>query len=131
MNVIVKGSKIEGKSVFAARDFKKGEVVVKWSTCSTQFTEADIKRLPKGRRKHASHLGKGKWVLFRSPGKYMNHSCYPNTKAVKGTDVSVRPINKGDEITVDYISEKVPVGRMKCNCGSKNCKGIIKTDYYI
>ncbi len=128
-DVEVRKSKIHGKGVFALRDFKKGDVVVDWSSCSTPLTGADVKRLPENRRKYSSHIGKGKWVLFGSPGKYMNHSCDPNTKAVNGADVAVRQINRGDEITVDYISEKVPVGKMKCNCGSRKCKNIIKIKY--
>ncbi|MFH0814584.1 MAG: SET domain-containing protein-lysine N-methyltransferase [Candidatus Falkowbacteria bacterium] len=28
--IIIKKSKIQGKGVFAARDFKKGDIVIKW-----------------------------------------------------------------------------------------------------
>lgn len=30
-DIVAKKSRIEGKGVFAARNFKKGEIVVKWS----------------------------------------------------------------------------------------------------
>ncbi len=129
-NIVVKETKNKGRGVFALKDFKKGDVVVDWSTCSTILSEINVKRLPKNKKKYTSYLGKRKWVLFRSPGKYMNHSCDPNTKAIKGADVAVRPINKGEEITVDYIYEKVPVGKMKCICGSRNCKGYITSDFF-
>src|SRR3989338_7085928 len=103
-DIEVRNSKIHWKGVFALKDFKKGETVVDWFNCSTQLTKSQVNKLPKYKRKHISYLGNDKWVLFKSPGKYMNHSCDPNTKAVNGKDVAVRPINKGDEITVDYIS---------------------------
>jgi len=36
-----------------------------------------------------------------------------------------RDIKKGEEITGDY-AEEILTGEMKCNCGSKNCKKIIR-----
>src|SRR3989338_5012054 len=129
-NIVVKETKNKGKGVFALKDFKKGDVVVDLSTCSTILSEMNVKRLTKNNKKYISYLGKRKWVLFRSPGRYMNHSCDPNTKAIEGKDVAVRPINKGEEITVDYIYEKVPVGKMKCLCESRNCKGYVISDFF-
>jgi len=40
-DVLVKRSKIEGKGVFAKRNFKKGEVVIKWNT-DTILTKEEV-----------------------------------------------------------------------------------------
>ena len=127
-DVVIKKSKIHGKGVFAARDFKKGEIVIDWATCSNTLTKEEVDKVPKSQKRYVSYLGKGKYVFFKSPGKYVNHSCDSNTKPINGCDVAVRDIKKGEEITADYVREKVPGLNMKCKCGSKNCRGIIKTD---
>lgn len=41
----------------------------------------------------------------------------------------MRDIKAGEEITFDYVmcvTENKPFWKMKCLCGSKNCRGIIK-----
>jgi len=127
-NVVVKKSKIHGKGVFAARDFKKGEVVINWADCSETLAKKEMHALPAAKKKYVSYLGRGKYVLFKSPGKFVNHSCEANTKAINGRDVAVRNIRKGEEITANYIEEKGPGLSMRCNCGSKNCRGIITSE---
>ncbi len=125
-NVVVKKSKIQGKGVFAARNFKKGEVVIRWSTCSKVLSKEQLAKLPLSKKKCTSYFKNGKYILFSSLGKYVNHSCNSNTKAKNGGDVAVRAIRKGEEITADYVLEKVS-GSMNCCCGSKNCKKRIKS----
>lgn len=61
--------------------------------------------------------------------RFANHSCEPNavSKAV-GAKVylfAIRDINVGEEIVYDYRIRKVEGRRLKCDCGSKNCKGYI------
>lgn len=124
-NIIIKKSLIHGKGVFADRRFEKGETVIDWSTCSTTLTKADVQRLPKAQQRYVSYLGRGKWIKFRSPGKYVNHSCEANTTAIKGRDVANRNILRGEEITADYVVEKTPVSNLKCLCGTIKCIKII------
>jgi len=128
VDVVVKESKIHRKGVFATRDFKKGELVIDWSTCSTQLTREQVEKLSDTERKYVSLLKDDKYVLFKSPARYVNHSCDSNTKAKGGCDIAVRDIKEGEEVTADYVLEKVPGLHLKCNCGSKNCRGIIKID---
>jgi len=35
---------------------------------------------------------------------------------------------KGEEITADYAKDNAPNLNMECNCGSKNCKGIVRNN---
>ena len=126
MNVIVKESKIEGKGVFAARDFKKGEVVLDWSD-SLIFTPEQAKKLPEEDKKYI-YYDRNKRVLVKSPARFVNHSCDPNTFICNFCGIAKRDIKKGEEITEDYSKENNPDLKLECNCGSKNCKGIVKTD---
>ncbi len=63
-----------------------------------------------------------------SGAQYINHSCNPNLVAriVKGhiIYVTLRPIKRGEELTVDYHFDK-KVERVECKCGAENCRGTI------
>ncbi|MFH1588545.1 MAG: SET domain-containing protein-lysine N-methyltransferase [Candidatus Diapherotrites archaeon] len=126
MNVIVKESKIEGKGVFAARKFKKGETVLDWCD-SPILTSDEIKKIPEENKKYI-YYSKKNLILVKPPARFVNHSCNPNTFIQNFQGIAKRDIQKGEEITEDYSKENNPGFRMKCNCKSKNCKEIIKTD---
>lgn len=76
--------------------------------------------------KHYTSKENGKYFLFPSPERYVNHSCNENTNPKNKCDIAIKNIKKGEEITTDYKKDDVPNLNMRCNCGSKNCKGIIK-----
>ena len=122
-DIIVKKSKIHGKGVFADRDFKKGEVVIKYNL--KKLTEKEFKNLSEKEKHFTSKEGKG-YVLFLAPERYVNHSCDPNTNSINNCDIAIKNIKKGEEITGDYSKENIPGLNMKCNCGNKSCKRIIK-----
>lgn len=124
-NVIVKNSHIEGKGVFALRDFKEGEIVLNWDT-SHNLPKEIVDKMSNEEKKYISFLN-GKYVIMQEPEKYVNHSCEPNTTAKNFCDVVLRDIKKGEEITGDYTEELPPGTYMKCNCGSKKCKKIIRS----
>ncbi len=125
MNVIVKESIIEGRGVFAARNFKKGEIVLDWSD-SPILTQKQADNIPEIEKKFI-YYDKNKRILVKPPARFVNHSCNPNTFIYNSLGIASRDIKKGEEITEDYSKEKNPYLNMKCNCGSKKCKGIIKT----
>jgi SET domain-containing protein len=124
-DVVVKKSEIEGKGVFAARDFRKGEVVLKWDT-GTELTKKEVKKLPERERKRYVTYLHGKIILMKPPERYVNHSCNANTDPRNYCDVAVRDIKDGEEITSDYSKSCDPDFRMKCNCGSEKCRKIIR-----
>jgi len=120
--IIIKKSSIDGKGVFANKDFKKGKIILEWNLSKTLTKE----QAEKNKNKDYITFLKGKYVLMQSPEKYINHSCNANTFAKNFCDIAKRNIKKGEEITANYI-EEVPKGFfMKCNCKSKNCKGFIR-----
>jgi uncharacterized protein len=74
--------------------------------------------------------------LYISPagriGDFLNHSCEPNAKVVKKNNrlfiVAVSLIPEGQEVTIDYstIIASDDSWDMKCNCGTKSCRGLVK-----
>lgn len=122
-DVVVKKSGIDGKGVFACRDFRKGEVVVKWDV-SRELTLEEVEALPEAERKYVEHF-KGKHILMQGPARFVNHSCNANTLAKDFCDVAIRDIKKGEEITTDYSKTMEKNAVMKCQCGSKNCRKVI------
>jgi SET domain-containing protein len=123
MDITIENSKIHGRGVFANRDFKKGEVVFKWNP--KELSEEELTNLPKEDKKHVITINEIKY-LMQSPEKYVNHSCEPNTNVDKlhFCDVAIKDIKKGEEITSDYWEDPYHP-KMKCNCGSKKCRGFI------
>ena len=122
-DVIVKESKIDGKGVFADRDFTKGEIVTKWN-CSKTLTKTEAENASEEDKSYITFV-KGRYTLLQPPEKYVNHSCNPNTTVKDFCDVAIRDITKGEEITGDYSEDSPPDFVMQCNCGSKNCRGTI------
>jgi len=123
VDVIVEESDVEGKGVFALRDFKKGEVVLDWSS-SPVLTQEEIKRLSAEQEKFVYYLGNG-GILVNPPARFVNHSCDPNTFIRGFFGIAKRGIKKGEEITEDYLLEDNPNLYFACKCRSNKCRGII------
>lgn len=121
-----------GKAVYAARDYKKGGVIVMF--------EGEIisrKDLPKDLSGHLT--GQNDRYTQISPTKYMgpsnaiddyiNHSCDPNAGLAFADFgvlmVAIKPIKKGEEITWDYSTTINDSWTMKCDCRTKKCRKII------
>lgn len=124
-DIIIKDSKIHGKGIFANREFKKGEIVIKYDTSDT-ISEEELKKVPDNKKENVGVSKDGKLFFQKAPAKYVNHSCDANTTSEDDCDVAIRDIKKGEEITSDYSKDSPPGFNMKCECGSKNCRRIIK-----
>lgn len=63
-----------------------------------------------------------------SGAEIINHSCNPNLRTDKEDDrlfiASLRPITKGEELTLDYNLER-DGAIVPCSCGAANCRGTI------
>ncbi len=120
-NIIIKKSKISGKGVFALRDFEKGEVVLRWNPKPIKKSEMELLSV---REKNCVIPFSGRYFIMQSPERYINHSCEANTTVKDNSDVAIREIKKGEEITSDYIKTKGG-SSFECKCGSKKCRKII------
>ena len=122
-DVIFKKSRIHGKGVFAARDFKKGEVVISWST-HAELSKEEAERLSEGKQ-NISYI-KGKYTQVPPEGR-VNHSCNPNVYLDRNFHyIAKKDIRKNEEVVADYRKESEPGFEMVCRCGSKNCRRLIK-----
>ena len=99
-DVIVKNSKVQGKGVFAARDFKKGEIVLDWGDSQILNLE-QIKKILHKDKKYI-YYGENKYILVKPPARFVNHSCNPNTFIKDFKGIAKRKIQKDEEITEDY-----------------------------
>lgn len=63
-----------------------------------------------------------------SGAELINHSCQPNlvTRIIRGhiLYMSLRPIHKGEELTVDYNYDDTDE-TVRCGCGAPKCRGTI------
>lgn len=125
-DVEVKDSEIQGLGVFATRDFKKGEVVLKWDL-SNQISKEEYERLS-NKEKIYVVFDEGKFFVMQEPYKFVNHSCKSNTRSKNFCDIAIKDIKKGEEITSNYNDDAPPNGvKVKCQCDCDNCVGYIKS----
>jgi len=117
-DIIIKKSKIHGRGVFANRDFKKGEIVLKWDISRT-IPEKEFRMLSEQEKIYTSFTEKGRYFMMQSPAKYVNSSCQSNTTVKNFCDIAIKNIKKGDEITSNYFGSEYL--KEKCNCGSEGC----------
>lgn len=103
-NVRIGKGKLNGKGVYAARNFKIGEVVMLYNLKKLSQLEFNI--LPKDEKKFV-HSFYGEIYLFPEPPRYTNHSSRPNTESdfKKMCDRAIVEIKKGDMITTNSTLE--------------------------
>lgn len=124
--VVIKESLIDGKGVFASRNFKQGEVILHWDT--TQIIDkGELKKLDEEENKYIT-LVNGRYTKMQEPEKFVNHSCDPNTSIKDFCDVALRDISEGEEVTSDYTDSLPSNTVIQCSCGSENCKTVIKSE---
>jgi SET domain-containing protein len=122
-------SKIHGRGVYADQDIPPNRKVI-------EYTGEKITKKEARKRRHTPYLFvlSHRWMLDGavngSGAELVNHSCAPNlvTRIFKGRIIymSLRPIRKGEELTVDYNYDDTDE-TMRCICGAPSCRGIINT----
>lgn len=136
-NLVVKKAGKKGKGVFALRNFKEGDVILHVDLTKNKniVSKEDVPKLSKEDRNHTTYIGRGKYLIDYSTGSLINHSCNPNTfcknkRYLKCDIVAIKDIKKGGEITFDYSIGEMDEWKMKCYCGSKNCRKIIYGNFF-
>jgi len=130
--ICIRESKTHGKGLFALRNIKKSEIIFIIKGKKVNFLINNKKQAGIAGFNWIG-FGKNKWIDSTNYGLYLNHSCDPNS-AIKGkvTVVAIRNIKKGEEITFDYsLNEADIFWHIKCYCGSKNCRKIIKSIQFL
>jgi len=121
-DVVVKQSKIHGRGVFAARDFKKGEVVIQWHP--KILTKMEMEKLTTEEKRYVEKINEETYYLMQEPERFVNHSCEGNARIGNSCDVAVRDIKIGEEILSDYNNEGMV--EFDCTCGSGHCRRRVK-----
>jgi SET domain-containing protein len=132
MKIHIQKSSMHGKGIFATKDIAKGEVVFIIKGKKIKFLIDSKEQAEKAGMNWVGY-SRNQWIDPIEHCVYFNHSCDPNS-AIKGrlTFVAVRDIKKGEEITFDYsLNESDIFWRMKCRCGSKNCRKQIRSIQYL
>jgi hypothetical protein len=103
-DVIIGKGNLDGKGVYANRNFKKGEVVIKYNLKS--ISEEEYNQLPES-EKMFTHMHWGVIKLYSIPERYVNHSDTPNTyqDLKAGYDIALRDILMGEMITGDATKD--------------------------
>ena len=105
----VRPSKIHGSGVFAEREFLKGDVLLEIDDSDPVLDRGTL--TPEQEIFIDVFLGldgKQKVIWMKSPERFINHSCDPNTFVLTDRKSGVRRllalknIRKGDELTWDY-----------------------------
>ena len=127
-----KKSPIHGLGLFATEDIKKGEIV--GIIGGIVVPVSDIKEYWKNVGHFGTQVNDDFWIVPSTKKEVekngaFNHSCEPNIGWVGDIQlVAIKDIKKGKEITADYGGYDTIGKSFKCNCGSKNCRKIIKPD---
>ncbi len=123
--IYVGKSEIAGTGLFSNRDIKKGEVVFIMKGRILKMNNSNRKNLLS--MPNIVGIDKDLWIDPIKPYVYINHSCDPNT-SVRGrvTFVALRNIKKNEEITFDYSISEDTSWTMRCGCGARDCRGIIR-----
>ena len=124
-------SKINGMGIRVGENVKKGEFIFRFKG-TPKFK---INKSKEDALSNPDWVGveKNKWIDPAKPYKFINHSCEPNT-GIKGkiTLMALKSIQAGDELTIDYSTiEGDPLWEMRCSCGEKNCRKIIRSIHSI
>lgn len=105
-DVVIGKGNLLGKGVFANRNFKKGEVVIKYQLKS--LTLREFQKLSKS-EKMFTHKHWGTMYLYSEPERFVNHSDSPNTyqNLKKQCDIALRDIVKGESITTNADKDDI------------------------
>lgn len=105
-NVRIGEGDLHGRGVFAARDFREGEIVIAYRL--RPLSESEFEALS-AEEKDFVHSHFGKKYLYSEPERFVNHSENPNTRQdlIARCDIAARPIRSGEQITTDATKDDV------------------------
>lgn len=126
----IRRSRIHRFGVYALQNIPANRKVIEYT--GERCSRKETKRRGEGEYTYLYTLD-NYWTLDGAVGgsgaEIINHSCEPNLvgRIMKGHILyfSLRPIKKGEELTIDYNFDK-STGHNKCECGAKTCRGTLQ-----
>ena len=135
--IVVRGSRIHGKGVYAAVALRKGARIIEYKGKLIPEAVAD--------RRYGDDEGNHTFLFLLESGmvidacrggnsaRWINHSCDPNCEPIEDGNKlyihALRNIKAGDELSYEYnliVEERYTPALKKmyaCGCGSKQCRG--------
>lgn len=139
--IVVRGSAIHGRGVFARRRIPAGTRIIEYigekisKAESERRAEVILNYSKKDRARGAVYiftLNKRYDIdgnVSYNTARFINHSCHPNCEAelVHGHIwiVALKDIEKGEELSYNYGYDMEAYEEHPCRCGSHNCVGYI------
>lgn len=125
-------STLKGLGLFAKRTFKRGEILWIADDFDIKIPLQDYLRLQDKQLQVFnvySYLDyKNRVIVPWDAGKYVNHSCAPNSTGLLEFDnvsIAMRDIQPGEEIVEDYCCYYGHFETFACLCGAPNCRGMV------
>ncbi|MDP4039357.1 MAG: SET domain-containing protein-lysine N-methyltransferase [Candidatus Pacearchaeota archaeon] len=140
--ILIKGSSIHGRGIFAKKEILKNKRIIEYVGEKITKKQSD-KIFLQTLKKASKDKTKGEVYLFdlnkkydingdvpKNTAKYINHSCNPNceTEIIDDKEiwvVSKRKINIGEELSFNYGFGLEEYKDYPCKCNSPNCMGYI------
>ena len=121
-SLILKPSTIAGRGIHAAFGFGHREEI-----CT--LTGSVLLDSPSESDPNSIGIARGVWIDPEFPLVFINHSCEPNSAfAGERTLVALRPIERGEEVTMVYSTSEADVDwSMSCSCGSVACRSTLRS----
>ena len=129
--VCIKKSTLYGRGVFATQNIERGQRILtlhgKEIHCVVKDQETSLA--------YPNWVGlrKSTWLEVEAPAIYLNHSCNPNA-GIRGSRqlIALKKIKVGEEVTFDYsTTEDDRLWHMKCTCGAKNCRKVVRSIQFL
>ena len=132
MHFKIQGTKKKGNGVFTKIDFKTGDFVCRLT--GDRLTSKQIDRRIEAGQETCDdplQISRRMYIDLDELPRSINHSCDPNCGIRNENQLfALRDIKNGEELSYDY-STTVPKykswWKMRCHCGSKNCRKIISS----
>ncbi|HYW48693.1 MAG TPA: SET domain-containing protein-lysine N-methyltransferase [Bryobacteraceae bacterium] len=127
--LVIRESRIHRRGVYTLERIPARRKVIEYT--GERISRRETKRRASGPLTYLFALD-DYWTVDGAVGgsgaEIINHSCEPNLYSwvFKGhiLYMSRRTINPGEELTVDYRFSD-DVGRVRCRCGARECRGTI------
>lgn len=109
-DVVIKKSGIgqfaDGLGVYANRDFKKGEVVLKWNL--KILTTQEYEALPLYEQINFCHSRNNVIYYYPDPERHVNRSKNPNVLSAidQQANIALRDIKKGEELSISDTTQE-------------------------
>lgn len=129
--VVVREAGEKGVGVFAARDFRPGEIILRFQ--GRVVHHDDLAAITPWEREHLGELTADTHQILPAPRCYLNHSCAPNAVSTNDAVSALRAIVAGEEITIDYrlnAHDDGDIWEMVCRCDALPTPHIVIGDFF-